>query len=491
MNILLANMPIKFNHRENREPPLGICYIASMLKDLYSTNVFLKDYEVSRFSDEKLKKDLEELKIDILGISFRTASYHSAKQFIKKAIDINRNIFIVAGGHHATAFPKETLMDLGADAVVIGEGEYTFRELVERLIKKIPLEGLEGIIYKNKNSDIVLNKKREHIKNLDALPLPARELLDIDKYNVITLLTSRGCPYNCIYCDKGISTRKVKFRSADKIFDEIKYIVTCLKRKRLYIVDDHFFLRKDRLEHILDKIIAEKLSVKWICQSRVDGITMDILKKAKQAGCEQIIYGIESGDERELKYIRKSANNHEAEAAVRLANKNGITVRANFMLGFPISTRQSIRNTINFAKKLKPDIVRFFSVSPLPNTYLWDNIYGKGCVPEDIKWENIDFFKPSFDMKGIPREELSLYITAAYWHLLKTDFLTEITIKLFPNLIKLLCLIIKTRKIRGNISRVFQRSVNLVIDNIHQIKGKNFWEIFKFSKKVHYLEKVL
>lgn len=142
MNILLANMPIEFNRRESLEPPLGICYIAAMLRDLSGANTFLKDYEVSRFSDEKLKKDL------------------------------------------------------------------------------------------------------------DALPRPTRELLELDEYNVITLITSRGCPYNCIYCDKSISTRQVRFRSADAIFDEIKHIVTSLKRNRhnsqgkLYVRCFHFYKAK-------------------------------------------------------------------------------------------------------------------------------------------------------------------------------------------------------------------------------------------------------
>lgn len=203
------------------------------------------------------------------------------------------------------------------------------------------------------------------------------------------------------------------------------------------------------------------------------------------------MYGIETGDETELKYIRKGTTIHEAETTVEFTKEIGITARANFMLGFPISTLQTIRNTIHFAKKLKPDIVRFFAVSPLPNTELWDNIYGKGFIPEDIKWEDVDFFKPSFDINGISREEISLYVTAAYWHVLKTSFLKEITVGLLPNLLKLFYLIAKTKRIRGNISRVFPRSVNLIIDNMHQIKGKKFWEILGFLRKVHHLEKTL
>lgn len=484
-------MPIEFNKRENLEPPLGICYIAAMLKDTDNVKIFLSDYEIAPFSDNILDKELKGLKIDVLGVSFRTASYRSAKEFIQKAKSINRDLFVVVGGHHATAFPKETIKDLNCDAAVMGEGEYTFKELVEKLAKKISLSGLKGIAYINENSDIIINEKREPIKDIDSLPLPARELLDIDKYNVITLLTSRGCPYNCIYCDKGISTRQVKFRSADKIFDEIKYIATHLNKKRLYIVDDHFFIKKDRVRPILDRIINDKIPITWTCQARVDGISEDILLKAKQAGCEQIMYGIETGDVMELEYMRKNATLEEAESAVALTKKAGITVRANFMLGFPVSTRESMRNTINFAKKIKPDIIRFFAVSPLPNTDLWDYIYGKQQNIENIKWEDINFFKPSYDIKNIPREDISIYVSAGYWHVLKTDFIKEITIRILPNLLKLIYLTARTQRIRGNISKSFPRSVNFILDNMHQISGKNFYEVIDFFKKVHSLEKTL
>ncbi len=491
MNILLANMPIEFNKRENLEPPLGICYIASMLKKLSGVNIFLRDYEVNLFSEDILGKELEELKIDVIGISFRTASFRSAKEFVKKAKNTGRDIFIAAGGHHATAFPKETLAALNCNAVVVGEGEYTFKELIERLIGGISLEGLKGLVYKSAEKGIIENRVRPPISDIDALPWPARELLNLNEYNVITFLTSRGCPFECIYCDKSISTRKVKFRSAGNIFSEIKHIAGRLNRNRLYIVDDHFFLKKNRTEHILDKIIGEKLSIRWTCQARVDGLSENILKKAKHAGCEQIMYGVETGDQKELEFIRKNATLKDAENALRLTKKAGITARANFMLGFPVSTEESMRNTINFARKLNPDIVRFFAVSPLPNTDLWTHIYGCSRAPGGIKWEDMDFFKPSFDIAGIKREKISLYVSAAYWHVLGKSFLKEISLYFFPNLMKLLYLIVKTGKIRGNISKSFPRSVNLILDNMHQVRGKRLSEAFNFLKKVYKLEKTL
>ena len=491
MNILLANMPIAFNKRENLEPPLGVCYIAAMLRKIDGVNVYLKDYEITSFSPESLERDLKKMRIDVLGVSFRTASYRSAKEFIKTAKEINKNIFVVAGGHHATAFPKETMVDIGCDAVIMGEGEYAFKELVERLNDNVSLEGLRGVVYRNNNSDIIMNEERPPIENIDELPWPARDLLEMDEYNVITILTSRGCPFNCIYCDKAISTRKVKFRAPDDIFNEMKNIVDKFHKHRLYVVDDHFFLKRNRLEPVLDRVISEKLPIKWTCQARVDGIVKEVLEKAKAAGCEQIMYGIETGDENELQYIRKASTLKDAEEAVRLTKDAGITARANFMLGFPISTKGSMRNTINFAGKIKPDIVRFFAVSPLPNTDLWDYIYGKGYIPENIKWEDIDFFKPSFDLKNITRGEVSLYVTAGYWHVLKKEFLKEVTIGLIPNMLKLFYLIARTRKIRGNISQCFPRMVNLVVDNMHQVQGKSLKEIVTFIKDVRRIEKTL
>lgn len=491
MNILLANMPIEFNKRENLEPPLGISYVAAMLKDMPGVKVYLKDYEVKEFSEGALAKDLDDMGIDILGISFRTASYRSAKEFTKAARGAKKDIFIVAGGHHATAFAKETMEDLRCDAVVMGEGEYSFGELVERLINKSSLEGLSGIAYRKDDGSVAMNSPRAPIEDIDKLPWPARELLDLDDYSVMTILTSRGCPFNCIYCDKGVSTRKVKFRSAEDIFREMKHIVEGLGKKRLYIVDDHFFVNKNRVGLVLERMIAERLPARWVCQARVDGISEDILNKAKAAGCEQIMFGIETGDESELKYMRKSASLAEAEEAVRLTKKAGIAARANFMLGFPISTAGTARNTIRFAGKIKPDIVRFFAVSPLPNTELWDNIYGKGHIPEGIKWEDINFYKPSFDLKSMTRDEVALYVSAGYWHVLKNDFIKEVTINLLPNLVKLLYRSAKTGHIRGNISKSFPRSVNLVVDNMHQIKGRGLKGMAGFVKKVFEVEKTI
>ncbi|MDD5438629.1 MAG: radical SAM protein [Candidatus Omnitrophica bacterium] len=489
MNILLANMPMTFNRRENLEPPLGICYIGGMLKTMKGAVVHLKDFEVADYSPESLRAYLAERSIDVVGVSFRTASYGSAKRFVTDVKSFRRDIFVAAGGHHATAFPRETLADMRCDAVIVGEGEYAFKDVIGRLQERASLAGVPGVVFRDADNRVIANPPRQPIENIDDLPWPSRELLDLGSYNVMTLLTSRGCPFDCIYCDKGVSTRAVKYRSADGIFEEIRYLVSTLHKNRLYVVDDHFFLNKKKLREVLDRIIREKLPVQWTCQARVDGITADILAAAREAGCEQIMFGIETGDESELKYIRKSSTLKQAEEAVRLTKKAGIRARANFMLGFPVSTKETVKNTIRFARRIKPDIVRFFAVSPLPNTDLWDDIYGKGVIPPWVKWEELDFFKPSFNIKDLPREELSLYVTAGYWHVLKNDFLLEATLFFIPKLLRLLYLTARTGRLRGNISKCFPRSVNLIVDNMHQLSGKSFKEAVSFIRQVLRLER--
>jgi len=493
MNILLANMPIRFNTGENLEPPLGICYIGSVLKE-DGNEVYLKDYEVDDFDPRILDKFIKKHTIQIVGVSFRTASYRSAKEFVAAIKKISPGIKVVVGGQHATAFPSDTIRDMKCDIAISGEGEYVFRDLVRVMENPGIIGGLgevRGITYADKNRNIFSNADAEPIKDIDALPVPLREALPLHKYNVITVITSRGCPFNCIYCDKGVSTRSVKYRSPEKVFDEIRYIVTSLKKNRLYIVDDYLFLNKKRLADILDRIIREGLPLRWTCQARVDGIDEDVIEKSKKAGCEQIMFGIESGDERELEYMRKGATNRQAEKAVSVTKAGGITARTNFMLGFPISTKKMLTNTIRFAKKIHPDIVRFFAVAPLPNTDRWHDVYGAMLDIRSINSDNIEFLKPNFDTIEIKRDEISAYVTAAYWHVLKNDFLKEITIFLIPNMIKLLYLYSRTGKMRGNISKAFPRSVNLILDNMHQLEGMPVKEKFKFLSKAWRLQKTI
>ncbi len=462
MRVLLANMPVKFNKRENLEPPLGILYLGTMLEQ-NGHKVFLKDYEIEDFSKEELIRFIKKEDIKLVGVSFRTASYMSARTFVNGLAEIRNRIFIVAGGHHATAFPKRAILDLLCDVVVRGEGEYTIIELVNALQNDKTLSDIKGITYRNRE-EIIDNEDRPPIVNLDELPLPARNLLSYDSYTVSTIITSRGCPFKCIYCDKGVSTRQVKFRSPENIYSEIVEISKNYNEKKIYFVDDHFFLAKVRLNKVFDLIEKNNLRFNWICQARADEVDFEMLKRAKKLGCELIMYGVESGDPEELKYMNKETTVEQARTALLLTKKAGIRVRANFMLGFPISTHKTIRNTIRFAKSVPLEVVRFFSVTPLPNTELWDRVYGKDIDLGEIDWNKFDFYTPNYSTSELSREDILNYVGVAYIHTLTKKSLIELSFTFLPRFIRFLYLVFKKRRVRGNISMAFPSTVNLFLD---------------------------
>lgn len=483
MNLLLANMPIKFNSRENLEPPLGIAYLAAVLEKEKEV-VYLKDFEIEGFSPEELESFILNKEIDLVGVSFRTASYRSAKQFIHTIKKMKKVPLLVVGGHHATAFPEHTLRDLNCDILVRGEAEDIILDFVKTLRNKEPLHQVKGISFR-KDGEIITTPKAPPVEDLSRLPYPARHLLPMERYNVITILTSRGCPFRCIYCDKGVSTRQVKFRTAEDVYNEISDINRRYGGKRIYFVDDHFFLARQRLMSLFDMIKNNGLRFKWVCQARADGIDIEILRRAKGAGCELIIYGIESGDSDELDYMKKGVTVEDARSALFLTKEAGIKARANFMIGFPISTHNTVRNTIRFAKSVPLDLVRFFSVAPLPNTELWDRVYGKDADLTKIDWDNFDFYTPSYATSELSQEDIKGYVAAAYIYILKRKVLLEITVTFLPRFARLLHFFFKKRRIRGFLSLTFPSTVNLLLEL------KSVTHTMSFYKKISFLIKAL
>lgn len=484
MKVLLLNMPVKFNSWQNLEMPLGIAYIAAEL-ERYGHHVSIKDYEVEYFEESEFQNTLNALRPDLIGISFRSSSYGAAKKVCTVIKEFNYSIKVVLGGHHASAFPKETLNDIPADFVVCGEGEYTMTHLLDALSSNRGFADIAGITYRD-NDKIVKNISTNSIMDLDRLAFPAWHLLPIKKYVTGSILTSRGCPFSCIYCDKGISTRKVRFRSPQNIYEEILEFEKRYKKGRIYFVDDYFFLNKHRLSQLFDLIIDNgHLKFKWYCQARVDGIDDSILKLAKKSGCDTIIYGVETGDKDELEYIDKKTTLQEAENALRLSRQIGIRTRANFMIGFPISTHRTISNSIRFAKKIDADLYRFFIVSPLPNTVLWERI--KSFHPEfaNVEWDKFDFYSPSFDTVEIKKEELVIYAMTAYLYVLKNKVIWELTLGLLPRLLKLFYLISKNHRFRGSFSVAFSATVNFFLEEWFLLR------CYKFKERLSHIKKIL
>ncbi len=438
MRILLINTPVEINEGSEGQEPLGIAYLGAVLLQ-EGHEVVLKDYAVEHYNKEEFLKYLRENGFDMIGFSCRTPSYASTMQFIKDMKESSGlKSIIVLGGAHPTALPEMVLEENPADIVVRGEGEITIVELCENLSEfgiSAELSRVEGISYKL-NGKIYHNSDRGLIENLNILPFPARHLLPMDRYTFridsklsANILSSRGCPFNCIYCQKSIFKKRIRRRSAQNIVEEIEHVIDTYDRLSVYFVDDHFTFDKERLERFLEIVEEKRLQINWRCLSRVDAIRdIGILKRMRKSGCRTIVFGVESGDEATLKKIDKKITLKQSRKAIELANEAGIEIKANFMLAFPWDDYRSIYNTLDFAASLPVNNeYAFYYTTPFPGTRIWELAKEQGIVDESsIDWRKFNELNLFFISNAIAKDDFNRLLLLSYIYVLRIKMKKEI-----------------------------------------------------------------
>lgn len=369
------------------EPPLGLAYIAAVLeREGFKPDIV--DASVLRLKVGKVAEIVLQKKPKIVGISANVISARSAFEISRILKRKNKNLKVIFGGPHPTALPKETLEKSKADAIVLGEGEETALEICQRMKRKRPLfKNVAGLVYRE-NGEIIQNERRPLIGDLDSLPFPAYHLLpDLNCYKtrarkkpVASIFTSRGCPFQCVYCSSNIFGKKYRMRSPQNVLEEIDYLVKHYQVKQIDILDDNFTLIKERTDKIFDGLIARGHNLAINLQSgiRADRVDKELIKKMRKAGVFKIAFGVETGDKRVLKIIKKSLDLRAVLKATKWAKKEGITTYGFFMFGLPGETKTSMQKTINFAKKMDPDIAHFGITVPFPGTELYEEIKRRG-----------------------------------------------------------------------------------------------------------------
>ena len=392
MNITLINPRLNISMKEDKQPPLGLAYIAAVL-ELNGYNVNIIDAESENLSSNDVMKRLN-FNIDVVGI---TGTVMVAHELLKIASLIRKkypSTFLVVGGPFFNALPKETMKTGVFNVGILGEAEFVFPKLVNAFEKGLEFKEVNSIVYINKGK-LKFTGSPAVIKNIDMLPFPARHLLpNLKFYNPkalykslpsTTLISSRGCPNRCIFCDNSIFRKQVRMHSPERVIKEIELLINKYGIRELVFIDDNLTLNHKRILKICKLIRDKNISISWRCLARVDTISKDLLKEMKKSGCWLVAYGIESGNQTILDYIQKGINLNQIKKAVKLTNEAGIESFAYFMLGFPIDTKQTIDDTIKFALSLNLDYITFNKTAIYPGTKLY-NILLKSSSFSKINW---------------------------------------------------------------------------------------------------------
>ncbi|KPK41824.1 MAG: hypothetical protein AMJ78_04435 [Omnitrophica WOR_2 bacterium SM23_29] len=404
-------------------PPQPLIYLGGFLRQ--------NNFKCSLIDANALGLDIDETVKQILafspkcvGITSPTMLISTAGKMAKKIKENNPDIITIAGGPHITAVPKETMalypdIDIG----VLGEGEITIIELLKALEDKSDLASIEGIIYRD-NGDLKITPRRPFIKDIDILPFPAWDMLpDILKHYQqsavrigrlpnISIVSSRGCPFQCIFCARSVFGNTTRTHSADYIIKMIKYLIKEYKIKSISFEDENFAIYKKRLIEFCNRIIDEKIDITWDCASNVSAVDHQILSLMKKAGCWQINYGIESGSQRILDFIKKGTKLENIRRTLKMTRDAGIITKGYFIIGHPTETRESIQDTINFIKSIDLDVFQMSFMIPLPGAELYTIADQYGEFKND--WDNMNIWTPLFIPAGFTGEELKKESKRAY-----------------------------------------------------------------------------
>jgi len=384
-------------------PPMGLAYIAGHLR-ANGVQVQVLDFAALRSNESMERKLIAESKADMVAMAATTNTVMLAYDLAKMSKEILPDAKVIVGGPHPTMEPKRTLEECKQiDYCVISEAEETMLELTQGKADKDIL----GISYREGNT-VMVNPARPLIQNLDTLAFPARDLLPLDKYwtpgvrryPYAIMMTSRGCPYSCTFCSNfRTQGKQFRARSPENVLAEIDHLVKDHGIKEINIIDDNFTFLPKRVKEICDGLIARNydLELKTGNGIRADRVSLPMLKHMKKAGFYLVAFGIESGDERILKKMRKGETKDHIRNAVKWSKQAGLLTEGFFMFGNEGEGKKEMLETIKFAKELDLSIAQFQIYTPVPGSPLFDTIKREGVIFSE-NWEDYNAFdKPLFE----------------------------------------------------------------------------------------------
>ncbi|MBI2305372.1 MAG: radical SAM protein [Chloroflexi bacterium] len=432
MDILLVSPPVTLEERltERRKavrhafPPMGPLHLAAVARQ--------RGYRIAILDAVALGLTIKETVERILQASPRYLGFYSVTMNIHRVADIALQVkvqvpqvTVLLGGPHITALPRETMelfpqIDMG----VYGEGERTLMELLEALDRRASVEDLARIpgLVLRRDGRAFLTPRRPYISHLEELPLPAWDLLpsvaesytpsphNYSRLPATSMSTSRGCPFQCIYCDRAMWGRKWRGFSPQYVVSHMKHLHQTYGIKDINIRDDHFMVNKKWLREVCDLLKEEKLDLVWSTWGRADAATPEVLRWMREAGCWQITYGMESGCQEILDFMKRHMSVEDMERGVRMTKEAGMSIKGLFIAGCPLETKDTLARTVDFIHRLPFDFFSFSHFTPLPNTEIYPVAHQYGSFQDD--WRQMSLMHPVFVPHGLDREYLEEFVKA-------------------------------------------------------------------------------
>ncbi len=400
-------------------PPLGLLYLAAVLCDRYAVRVL--DGSANPMTAEEIVGEVREFCPDVVGISVMTPTLAKALSICQAVKKHDPEVTTVLGGPHPSALPEETAAAPGVDFVVVGEGETTFPELLRAIEGGATPDTVEGICFLREGRTI-RTPARKRIRDLDAVPFPARHLLDHSPYRpsaahsrrkpAFSVMCGRGCPYRCTFCSCSKVFRDgVAVRRPEGVAGEIRHLVEHYGAREILLWDDTFGLSREWTLRFCE--LVRPLGVSWSAWMRCDLADRERLEAMARSGCWHVSYGVESGNQKILDGIRKEQTLDQARRAFSLTREAGMEARGTFILGLPGENRETLRETVDFAIEIKADYAQFQFLTPYPGTELWSSVPDHGSfLTGDLSKYTIWF--PVYVPQGLTREDLETALRTAY-----------------------------------------------------------------------------
>lgn len=405
-------------------PSLGLGYLAAVAeKERHDVRIL----DCARgLSWDSIAKEARAFLPQVVGVTATTPTFNNALRTAGILRDIIPKAVFIVGGSHPTALPEAAASARVFDYLVIGEGEVTFAELLRHLEgpSPAPPEDIPGLAFWV-NERLFFTPPRERIQDLDSIPFPARHLFPpLEAYHptpasyrklpLAHIITSRGCPAKCAFCDRAIFGRKYRERSADNVLAEVDQVVRRYGAREIRFFDDCFTINKKRLQQICQGLKKIRPRIPWTCLTKVNFVNPDMLRMMRDAGCWQILYGLESGDDRILSTLAKGVTVEQNRRAVEWARQAGMRVRADFLVGTPDETMETLNKTLNLAKELPLDFAHFNKFVPFPGTDFYRRLTEQGYRFDFSRSSTLDHDALVFVPPAIATNEYRKFLDSAY-----------------------------------------------------------------------------